>query len=178
MKEGFRYSTASSARSSRSEEEMKDGLSLRYSTVSSGSSSSSRRIGKRCLLIAKQQRTRFYILRRCITMLLCWHAHAVRDWYILSPSIYLWYVLCMPTETNQPYISEGEEKKKSRGKSSALIGLDLRLPSSWVVSHGYGYLSSWSLCFVKERWICEMGIWWSYQVILFLFFGDGVTWCG
>ncbi|KAL5980718.1 hypothetical protein ACLOJK_028627 [Asimina triloba] len=34
---------------------------------------------KRCTTIVKQQRTRFYILGRCITMLLCWHAHAVRD---------------------------------------------------------------------------------------------------
>ena len=59
----------------RTQEEMKEGF--RYSTVSSASSS--RRIGRRCLAIAKQQRTRFYILRRCISILLCWHAHAVRD---------------------------------------------------------------------------------------------------
>lgn len=117
MKEGFRYSTASSARSSRSEEEMKDGLSLRYSTVSSSSSSSSRRIGKRCLLIAKQQRTRFYILRRCITMLLCWHAHAVRDWYILS--IYLSLICIMYANWNQSTIHlrrRGKKEKKKRKK--------------------------------------------------------------
>ncbi|KAJ9538890.1 hypothetical protein OSB04_031623 [Centaurea solstitialis] len=27
----------------------------------------------RCLTIAKQQKTRFYILRRCISMLVCWN---------------------------------------------------------------------------------------------------------
>ncbi|TYI48286.1 hypothetical protein E1A91_D13G236800v1 [Gossypium mustelinum] len=27
----------------------------------------------RCSSMAKQQKTRLYILRRCITMLLCWH---------------------------------------------------------------------------------------------------------
>ncbi|XP_062148499.1 small polypeptide DEVIL 10 [Alnus glutinosa] len=34
---------------------------------------------KRCLLMAKQQKTRFYILRRCVSMLLCWHDHAITD---------------------------------------------------------------------------------------------------
>ncbi|KAI5556820.1 hypothetical protein POPTR_018G072101v4 [Populus trichocarpa] len=34
---------------------------------------------RRCLSMAKQQKTRFYILGRCISMLLCWHDHAIRD---------------------------------------------------------------------------------------------------
>ncbi|MCL7041918.1 hypothetical protein MKW94_006402 [Papaver nudicaule] len=34
---------------------------------------------KRLLWVLKQQKTRFYILRRCITMLLCWHEHALPD---------------------------------------------------------------------------------------------------
>ncbi|XP_021277131.1 uncharacterized protein LOC110411337 [Herrania umbratica] len=34
---------------------------------------------KRCLLMAKQQKTRFYILGRCIAMLLCWHDHSISD---------------------------------------------------------------------------------------------------
>ncbi|KAI3923664.1 hypothetical protein MKW98_011294 [Papaver atlanticum] len=34
---------------------------------------------KRLLWVLKQQKTRFYILRRCITMLLCWHEHAFPD---------------------------------------------------------------------------------------------------
>ncbi|KAL4195417.1 hypothetical protein AMTRI_Chr05g64490 [Amborella trichopoda] len=33
----------------------------------------------RILAMAKQQKTRLYILRRCITMLLCWHAHSLHD---------------------------------------------------------------------------------------------------
>lgn len=34
----------------------------------------------RCMAVAKQQKTRFYILGRCIAMLLCWHAHDLSDW--------------------------------------------------------------------------------------------------
>ncbi|XP_022729514.1 uncharacterized protein LOC111284813 [Durio zibethinus] len=33
----------------------------------------------RCLLMAKQQKTRFYILGRCVSMLLCWHDHSLSD---------------------------------------------------------------------------------------------------
>ncbi|RAL37229.1 hypothetical protein DM860_004151 [Cuscuta australis] len=42
---------------------------------------SSRKSGlrKRCLTVAKQEKTRFYILRRCIMMLLCWQNHSVAD---------------------------------------------------------------------------------------------------
>ncbi|KAK4604252.1 hypothetical protein RGQ29_012664 [Quercus rubra] len=34
---------------------------------------------KRFVLMAKQQKTRFYILGRCISMLMCWHDHAIHD---------------------------------------------------------------------------------------------------
>ncbi|XVF34786.1 hypothetical protein REPUB_Repub18cG0088500 [Reevesia pubescens] len=34
---------------------------------------------KRCFSMAKQQKTRFYILGRCISMLLCWHDHSISD---------------------------------------------------------------------------------------------------
>ncbi|WJZ95875.1 hypothetical protein VitviT2T_014613 [Vitis vinifera] len=30
---------------------------------------------KRCLAKAKEQRSRLYILRRCVIMLLCWHKY-------------------------------------------------------------------------------------------------------
>lgn len=32
-------------------------------------------LSKRCAALAKEQRARFYILRRCITLLLCWHIY-------------------------------------------------------------------------------------------------------
>ncbi|CAL0304156.1 unnamed protein product [Lupinus luteus] len=32
-------------------------------------------IGKKCTNIAKEQRARFYIMRRCVAMLVCWHKH-------------------------------------------------------------------------------------------------------
>ncbi|KAK8939989.1 hypothetical protein KSP40_PGU022774 [Platanthera guangdongensis] len=34
---------------------------------------------RRCTEMVKQQKTRFYILGRCISMLLCWHAHNLSD---------------------------------------------------------------------------------------------------
>lgn len=34
---------------------------------------------RRCYAVLKQQRTRLYILRRCVTMLLCWHQHDLSD---------------------------------------------------------------------------------------------------
>ncbi|PHT73404.1 hypothetical protein T459_24189 [Capsicum annuum] len=34
---------------------------------------------RRSLTMMKQQKTRFYILRRCIIMLLCWQSHSVAD---------------------------------------------------------------------------------------------------
>ncbi|KAK1312678.1 hypothetical protein QJS10_CPA07g00519 [Acorus calamus] len=34
---------------------------------------------KKCMSMVKQQKTRFYILHRCVTMLLCWHAHSISD---------------------------------------------------------------------------------------------------
>ncbi|KAL4620132.1 hypothetical protein ACB092_06G131500 [Castanea dentata] len=30
---------------------------------------------KRCVAMAKEQKARFYILRRCVVMLLCWHKY-------------------------------------------------------------------------------------------------------
>ncbi|KAH0448107.1 hypothetical protein IEQ34_021907 [Dendrobium chrysotoxum] len=34
---------------------------------------------RRCAAMMKQQKTRFYILGRCVSMLLCWHAHNISD---------------------------------------------------------------------------------------------------
>ncbi|XP_057805375.1 small polypeptide DEVIL 16 [Salvia miltiorrhiza] len=33
----------------------------------------SQSFGEKCSHLAKKQRAKFYILRRCIAMLLCWH---------------------------------------------------------------------------------------------------------
>ncbi|KAK7335787.1 hypothetical protein VNO80_27828 [Phaseolus coccineus] len=32
-------------------------------------------IGRKCTNIAKEQKARFYIMRRCVAMLVCWHKH-------------------------------------------------------------------------------------------------------
>ncbi|XAR53298.1 hypothetical protein NMG60_11021800 [Bertholletia excelsa] len=34
---------------------------------------------RRCLYMYKQQRARFYIIGRCVSMLLCWHDHDLSD---------------------------------------------------------------------------------------------------
>nr|KJB74743.1 hypothetical protein B456_012G005500 [Gossypium raimondii] len=31
------------------------------------------RFGQRCTRLVEEQRAKFYILRRCVTMLVCWH---------------------------------------------------------------------------------------------------------
>ncbi|KAI4322125.1 hypothetical protein L6164_021845 [Bauhinia variegata] len=32
-------------------------------------------IGRKCTNLAKEQKARFYIMRRCVAMLVCWHKH-------------------------------------------------------------------------------------------------------
>ncbi|KAG8084949.1 hypothetical protein GUJ93_ZPchr0010g7277 [Zizania palustris] len=34
---------------------------------------------RRCYAVLKRQRTRLYILRRCVCMLVCWHEHDLSD---------------------------------------------------------------------------------------------------
>ncbi|CAN8229239.1 unnamed protein product [Cochlearia groenlandica] len=41
-----------------------------------GESMKRRRSNKGCLAMVKERRSRFYIARRCILMLLCWHKYA------------------------------------------------------------------------------------------------------
>ncbi|XP_004143126.1 putative protein TPRXL [Cucumis sativus] len=46
---------------------------LRRSSSQKNPSSSS--IGHKCSSLAKEQKARFYIMRRCVAMLVCWHKH-------------------------------------------------------------------------------------------------------
>ncbi|KAM4093965.1 small polypeptide DEVIL 11-like [Castanea sativa] len=48
------------------------------STSSSSSSSSHRRCSftRKCARLVKEQRARFYIVRRCVTMLICWREYS------------------------------------------------------------------------------------------------------
>uniref|UniRef100_J3M4G9 ROTUNDIFOLIA like 8 n=1 Tax=Oryza brachyantha TaxID=4533 RepID=J3M4G9_ORYBR len=61
------------------------GLRPPSTTSSSSELSESRRrtkaaeLRRRCYGVLKQQRTRLYILRRCVSMLLCWHQHDLSD---------------------------------------------------------------------------------------------------
>ncbi|XP_058211570.1 small polypeptide DEVIL 13-like [Rhododendron vialii] len=51
----------------------------KYSALLSGRNSSSRKCSafvRRCSSLAKEQRARFYIMRRCVTMLVCWHSES------------------------------------------------------------------------------------------------------
>ena len=38
-------------------------------------------ISSKCSSLAKEQKARFYIMRRCVAMLVCWHKHG-DSWYI------------------------------------------------------------------------------------------------
>ncbi|KAI5665274.1 hypothetical protein M9H77_24597 [Catharanthus roseus] len=48
-------------------------VEIEESSSSSTKSSSSSSFKEKCSHMAKKQRAKFYILRRCITMLICWH---------------------------------------------------------------------------------------------------------
>lgn len=69
------------------------------------SSSGSRRktlrrssFSKRCLKVVKQQRTRIYILRRCVSMLLCWHHHDATDWFEIHDAfLFSWFSMDSPS---------------------------------------------------------------------------------
>lgn len=52
--------------------------SSRSASSNCGRKSSSRRcsFSRKCARLVKQQRARFYIVRRCITMLICWHDYS------------------------------------------------------------------------------------------------------
>ncbi|KAK4730924.1 hypothetical protein R3W88_023912 [Solanum pinnatisectum] len=43
------------------------------SNINNSSQNSTKSFGKKCSHIAKKQRAKFYIVRRCIAMLVCWH---------------------------------------------------------------------------------------------------------
>ncbi|CAN0926932.1 Small polypeptide DEVIL 16 [Linum grandiflorum] len=43
------------------------------SSSSRSSGSCKATLGKKCKHLVKKQRAKFYIVRRCIAMLLCWH---------------------------------------------------------------------------------------------------------
>ncbi|KAI9081763.1 hypothetical protein K1719_036025 [Acacia pycnantha] len=63
----FSQKTPSSASSSSSNS--KSSLQRSFSQKNSAS------IGKKCTDIAKEHKARFYIMRRCVAMLVCWHKH-------------------------------------------------------------------------------------------------------
>ncbi|KAJ4754051.1 ROTUNDIFOLIA like 8 [Rhynchospora pubera] len=44
--------------------------------VRSSTKSSTRSLSSRCASLVKEQRARFYIMRRCVTMLVCWKDYA------------------------------------------------------------------------------------------------------
>ncbi|PIA35543.1 hypothetical protein AQUCO_03500121v1 [Aquilegia coerulea] len=49
--------------------------SKRWSDVSSTTSSSSSSEKRGWLALVRERRSRFYIVRRCVVMLLCWHKY-------------------------------------------------------------------------------------------------------
>ncbi|CAM8961206.1 hypothetical protein QQ045_004851 [Rhodiola kirilowii] len=52
-----------------------DSSDLMMGSESEKGSSSSSSIGKKCGTMAREQKARFYIIRRCVAMLVCWHKH-------------------------------------------------------------------------------------------------------
>ncbi|KAL0452831.1 UNVERIFIED_CONTAM: hypothetical protein Slati_1261200 [Sesamum latifolium] len=56
-------------------------LSRRSRSSSSSSSTASNKCSftRKCAALVKEQRARFYIMRRCVTMLLCWRDNNYSD---------------------------------------------------------------------------------------------------
>ncbi|CAL1401970.1 unnamed protein product [Linum trigynum] len=77
-------STASSSSSfSNKSPFLRKSSSLKYAAAGEGGGEgysekggSSASIGRKCTNLAKEQKARFYIMRRCVAMLVCWHKHA------------------------------------------------------------------------------------------------------
>ncbi|KAK2970653.1 hypothetical protein RJ640_012241 [Escallonia rubra] len=56
-------------------------------SAAAGAGCSWAELWRRCVEVVKQHKTRLYILRRCVSMLLCWRAHAIRINVYISPVI-------------------------------------------------------------------------------------------
>ncbi|KAL6853650.1 hypothetical protein ACP4OV_019679 [Aristida adscensionis] len=52
------------------------GMGVRGGAGGSGGAGKSRSFSGRCARLVKEQRARFYIMRRCVTMLVCWREYA------------------------------------------------------------------------------------------------------
>jgi len=88
---------------------------------------------RRCLSMAKQQKTRFYILGRCISMLLCWHDHAIRDWFLVCyPTIKV--IICL-ARCQSRMNTEAWPPQSKAAASRSLLGLSAQRRqkhSTWV----------------------------------------------
>lgn len=85
----FGFTRSSSTRSSSSKSPLLRSFSQKCSTTASSSSNhhnsksslprsfsqKNSSIGRKCSSLAKEQKARFYIMRRCVAMLVCWHKH-------------------------------------------------------------------------------------------------------
>ncbi|ESW04044.1 hypothetical protein PHAVU_011G062700 [Phaseolus vulgaris] len=74
------FSRSCSTRSSSSNSPLLRSLSQKSSSTSKTSiprsfSQKNPSIGKKCTSLAKEHKARFYIMRRCVAMLVCWHKH-------------------------------------------------------------------------------------------------------
>ncbi|WVZ03878.1 hypothetical protein V8G54_024684 [Vigna mungo] len=74
------FSRSCSTRGSSSNSPLLRSLSQKSSSTSKTSiprsfSQKNPSIGKKCTSLAKEHRARFYIMRRCVAMLVCWHKH-------------------------------------------------------------------------------------------------------
>ncbi|KAI6668953.1 hypothetical protein NL676_003838 [Syzygium grande] len=63
--------------SSRSRSSSSSYSSSSTSSIMKSSASSRRRCSftRKCARLVREQRARFYIMRRCVTMLICWHEY-------------------------------------------------------------------------------------------------------
>ncbi|XP_059429254.1 small polypeptide DEVIL 13-like [Corylus avellana] len=69
------FSRSYSTRSSSSKSPLLRSFSQKASSPKCPLEKSSSSISRKCSSLAKEQKARFYIMRRCVAMLVCWHKH-------------------------------------------------------------------------------------------------------
>ncbi|GFS39182.1 ROTUNDIFOLIA like 2 [Actinidia rufa] len=71
----LRSSSSYKSSLSRSSSQKSTCSSSQKSPLSQSSSQKCSDFARKCGSLAKEQRARFYIMKRCVTMLVCWHNH-------------------------------------------------------------------------------------------------------
>lgn len=115
--------------------------------------------GKRCAWMARQQRARCYILRRCVAMLLCWRAHALSDDREPDGDRRCWWIA-----SERPVLTKLHQWKDVDGRF-----LDAGSRQPWDLTTAV--LSfSFRFYFFSRCWVIKLEICMRWEIIVIMFF--------